>query len=195
MDRKNTDRRVRYTKNALKEALLKLMRRKNLKKITTSELCREADISRNTFYSHYRDPIELFDHILHDFEEQIRTTLYASVQLNDEYGTVLAACRLVQDEPLMGKLILDNITNNKFLSVVLEEIRPTAYQNYREYGITDEHVLGMAFDFVTYGALYAIKDWFDAGCKEEPEIIAHDISDASQAVIETLKKEKHVSIY
>ena len=186
---------TQFTSKAIEESFIRLLNERPLDKITIKDIVDDCGISRNTFYSHYRDPIELFDHILHDFEEQIRTTLYASVQLNDEYGTVLAACRLVQDEPLMGKLILDNITNSKFLSVVLEEIRPTAYQNYREYGITDEHALGMAFDFVAYGALHAIKNWFDAGCKEEPEIIAHDISDASQAVIETLKKEKHVSIY
>ena len=48
MSEKKIDRRVRYTKMVLRESLLELMKTKPVVKITTTELCKHADINRNT---------------------------------------------------------------------------------------------------------------------------------------------------
>ena len=60
-----TDRRVIKTEMALEAALLKLMRGKSIEQITTTELCREAGINRNTFYLHY----ESTDDVLREIQE------------------------------------------------------------------------------------------------------------------------------
>ena len=49
------DHRKRKTKNYLLEALISLMRQKNVHLITVKELCQEAQINRSTFYAHYED--------------------------------------------------------------------------------------------------------------------------------------------
>lgn len=56
---KKEDRRVRYTKLAIRESFLALLSEKPIEKISVTEICKRADINRGTFYSHYADPFDL----------------------------------------------------------------------------------------------------------------------------------------
>lgn len=49
------DRRVRYTKKVLNESLIGFLEQKEITQITVTEICREADINRSTYYVYYRD--------------------------------------------------------------------------------------------------------------------------------------------
>ena len=60
------DRRVRKTKRAAKDTLVRLLGRKNFDQITVTELCDEADISRITFYTHYADKYELAEDLFQE---------------------------------------------------------------------------------------------------------------------------------
>ena len=55
------DRRVRKTKKALRQGLVSLLEKKNLKDVTVRELTDAVDLHRGTFYVHYRDIYELYD--------------------------------------------------------------------------------------------------------------------------------------
>ena len=57
------DRRVKYTKNIIKESFVELLRKKDINKITVSELCEKADINRATFYRYYIDVYDLLEKI------------------------------------------------------------------------------------------------------------------------------------
>ena len=70
-----TDRRVLYTKMFLKESLLELMKEKPVDKITPTELCRKADINRNTFYAHYYSTRDVLEEIETEFSTQIIESL------------------------------------------------------------------------------------------------------------------------
>ena len=56
---KKTDARVRYTKNAIKEAFLSCLEEKPVNQITVKEICERAQLNRATFYAHYRDCYDL----------------------------------------------------------------------------------------------------------------------------------------
>lgn len=57
------DRRIAKTKQALRDAFVRLLGRKNLADITVSELTREANIDRRTFYLHYNNIYDIIDEI------------------------------------------------------------------------------------------------------------------------------------
>ncbi|BCH22913.1 TetR family transcriptional regulator [Mesorhizobium sp. L-8-10] len=49
------DRRVARTRSRLQQALLKLAAEKGYGAVTVEDICREADVGRSTFYTHYPD--------------------------------------------------------------------------------------------------------------------------------------------
>lgn len=51
--------RVTISKRMLKEGLIRCLKRKPLEKITVSELCRDAQVNRTTFYNHYVIPKDI----------------------------------------------------------------------------------------------------------------------------------------
>ncbi len=61
---KKTDLRVVKTKKRIKQVFLELIEKKELKKITVTEIARIAEINKGTFYLHYKDIYELFAEVL-----------------------------------------------------------------------------------------------------------------------------------
>ena len=66
----NLDNRVRYTKMVLQQALLKILQKKHIDKVTIKELCEEAKVNRGTFYLHYSTPNDLLMEIEQQFIDE-----------------------------------------------------------------------------------------------------------------------------
>lgn len=70
------DLRVLKTKQSIHLALIKLLKKKPLTHIKVTELCREANINRGTFYFHYQEVGDVFK----EFYEEIMVDLKESYQ-------------------------------------------------------------------------------------------------------------------
>lgn len=69
------DKRVRRTKKLLRQALAELMREKEFKNITVSDVVRRADINRGTFYVYYRDVYDLREKVENELVDALRGTI------------------------------------------------------------------------------------------------------------------------
>ena len=69
------DRRVTYTKSAIKDALLELMKERNFEKLSISKVCEAAQITRTTFYSHYDTLNQVLDELI---DEAFEVAEYSS---------------------------------------------------------------------------------------------------------------------
>lgn len=69
---KKLDLRIIKTKTALHQALLQLLQKKNLKKISITEICRTANVNRGTFYLHFSDVDDLFTEIFKEIMNNLR---------------------------------------------------------------------------------------------------------------------------
>lgn len=74
----SVDPRVRKTKKWLQEALLSLMLQKPFTKISISEITDQAEVSRPTFYLHYRNKEE----VLEDYLDSMYTIFMIDMQPN-----------------------------------------------------------------------------------------------------------------
>ena len=63
---RKTDRRTTYTINTVKDAMLELLEKEPFDKITVASLCRQAEITRTTFYLHFSDITAVLDELLKD---------------------------------------------------------------------------------------------------------------------------------
>ena len=120
---RKTDRRTIYTKNVIKDALLKLMEKKEFDQITVAALCRQAEITRATFYIHYDNLTVVLNESL---EDALQTTEHESSNLNsnmlkmldfitsqrnlttlEQYDTLLPICQRIANQPKYRVLFLD----------------------------------------------------------------------------------------
>lgn len=60
------DKRIIKTKLALKSAFLQILTKQSFDTVSITELCKNAKISRITFYTHYKDKFALLDDIFND---------------------------------------------------------------------------------------------------------------------------------
>lgn len=118
------DRRALYTKRAIKDALLELLEAQHYEKISVAALCRQAEITRATFYLHYdgMDGVlsELLDEALMVTECRIRQAnlpeRMAAMAKIVESGTpddlrrneqLLGPCQRVADDPKYRAIFQD----------------------------------------------------------------------------------------
>lgn len=69
------DRRTRYTRQTIKDTFLELLKQKNFTKITVTEICKNAEINRGTFYLHYYDIHDVLSDIFNDMTQDMLTTV------------------------------------------------------------------------------------------------------------------------
>lgn len=69
------DRRTRYTRQTIKDTFLELLTQKSFTKITVTEICKNAEINRGTFYLHYYDIHDVLSDIFNDMTQDMLTTV------------------------------------------------------------------------------------------------------------------------
>ncbi|HJC80062.1 TetR/AcrR family transcriptional regulator [[Ruminococcus] torques] len=84
------DKRIVKTKRSLKAAMTEMLGKEDFEHISITELCRKAEISRITFYSHYSDKYALLDDIFNDMQ-RIGTEDYYRRQAENNPSHRLAA--------------------------------------------------------------------------------------------------------
>lgn len=64
--KRKTDRRTIYSRNVIKEALLECLEQDSFERITVAAVCKQAEITRATFYLHYDNLNQVLDLLLED---------------------------------------------------------------------------------------------------------------------------------
>ncbi|MGE7603042.1 TetR/AcrR family transcriptional regulator [Peribacillus sp. NPDC097675] len=63
---KKVDRRIRRTRQSLKDALISLIEEKELSAISITDIVNRSDVNRSTFYAHFRDKEELLTCLINE---------------------------------------------------------------------------------------------------------------------------------
>jgi AcrR family transcriptional regulator len=161
---KAEDKRVRRTKKAVREALLRLMQAKPVARVTAAELCREADVNRNTFYAHYSTP----EDVLAEIEGEFLTGLVDMLESTyAEGGVTLAMCKEIDSNRERWRSMWHGHPEllSRALDVCCE--RTLAHWDDENNAGADEQALFL--QFVTRGASGVVGAWLDDGCRMPPE--------------------------
>ncbi|MGM0215247.1 TetR/AcrR family transcriptional regulator [Enterococcus sp. AZ109] len=164
------NRRTIYTKKMIRQAFLALLSQKELEKITVKEITEAADINRGTFYKYYKDTFDLLQKI----EEEVMNDLLADIQLNsqpmDTWLTTLL--EKIKNRPEIRILVLGN-TKSNFLSPLLEQIKPEAFQQFSQYFPTATQTeMELYLSYFVEGSVGLIIRWL----KDFEELNAHEVS-------------------
>ena len=111
------DRRTRYTRQAIKAAMLRLMEKKPYSRLTVTEICKAAEINRGTFYLHYYDVEDVLDDLLNDaFSET--TSVLDHVLCPNHSSCTYPLCDRIQGSATYRPLFLDDSVAGKIIEKI-----------------------------------------------------------------------------
>ena len=170
MTEKKIDRRVRYTKKAIRESFLDLLEKKPLEKISVTEICKNADINRGTFYSHYSDPFELKESI-----EQELIDVFTEGAKNSPEGrlTSLSALKLLKENKDLCRLFCGpNGDMDAFIKIIMDN-SVSYICSVMEGSMEIPNAHKECLRAMLVSAVSAlIKFWFENNMEDDPALIA-----------------------
>lgn len=172
------DRRVRYTKNVIKETLISLLSEKKINKITVTEVCKIADINRATFYRYYLDIYDLYDHMEQEFLDELKE----ATKVN-HVDTVYTFSEEILDVLLRNKqlvkVLFSSNGNLNFLNEILEISYNKCILKWTEDSISVNEQSEYASVFIFNGALGVVNYWVKNDFDKEISEIAQTIQQLS----------------
>lgn len=172
-------RRTRYTRRAMQDALIELLRNQPLGFITVKALCERADVNRSTFYAHYASIEEL----LHDIEDEtmawVTTALEQLLAQPDSAGiehVIERICQYIAD-------------NRKHLQVLMSPKADIGFQQqllgliYSQRGVGEQLQSSagypaeaqMRMRFAVSGSIGLLQYWLATDLAASPESVSHTI--------------------
>lgn len=182
-----TDARVRYTKMRIREAFFQCLREKPVNRITVKELCEIAEINRATFYTHYNDPFDLFEHLEEECLRDIEQRLAA--QKTGGEGVLPTILRGIQNPDSMAALLASSNGDPGFAS----RITALYHRNFApELAAQLPHLSKeeqqSVYRFLAGGCGSVISQWMEGGMQTSPEEMAERIGKLSKTFVETFKE-------
>ena len=161
------DVRIVKSKESLMSALIVLMGKKKLEELTISEICQEADVNRNTFYSHYSSVRELFEETNGKYME----ALFASAKVFDEPNdstikNLVNVLDKMKEKGNLTKIIFSESNSIKHLNTLLQILFPTSI-------IDNLKIENLSLDechaFLIGGITSLILRWIENDFQESPK--------------------------
>ncbi|MDE7050300.1 MULTISPECIES: TetR/AcrR family transcriptional regulator [Lactobacillus] len=110
---RKTDRRTLYTIKVIKDAFIKLVKEEGYSKITITQICRNADITRSTFYLHFSSITDVLNTVLDDALFLVDENTFNLDNKNYSFDylnkneSLVPACQRVGDTNKYQKLLMD----------------------------------------------------------------------------------------
>lgn len=168
------DQRIILTKRLLKEGLLKLLEKKDISKITVTELCEESSINRATFYRHYQTPRDIITEIRHDLFDNVMAIKQRGRQHNDVLRWLEDMCQYFYENKDLLKVMFRSRSDEEFVSMINE-----MYTQY--FGVIRRSEMVADLDDVELkltaycfagGVYYTLRQWILENNEKTPKEIA-----------------------
>ena len=183
---KKENQRVRLTKALLKEALLRIMAKKELSHVSIKELCEEAGINRSTFYQHYGDQYGLLREIEDELLEKVRAQLEKIDSSAESILYIESLLRSFRSEPELCRILFccneHSAFHDKCFALILDQFTQRVQLKNRE---GDGHFV---LTFLINGALCLIQQWIGEGyqisCEDLARLIYRLCDNATRGILQ-----------
>ncbi len=177
MEKRETDRRVRKTKKALRHAFAVLLAEKSIKDISVKELTELTDIHRGTFYLHYRDIFDLQQQIenemLHELCGIIDGYRPNIKRKETPFPLLLALIRYIADNADICQVLLTKNGDMAFVRKLTDIIKERTNHYWIElFPSQKPEIFGYFSAYVIGGCIGVIQHWLDSGMPLPPEHVA-----------------------
>lgn len=163
------------TKKSIKQALLILLNERDISNITISELAETANVSRKTFYLHYKDIGEILDDIKADLAELFDQSLMKSRVVGFRVRMLNFTSNIVQ-KVKSDEHYYTLIASSSYAKIIFDSLEVKLQQELL-YALDTETKLPMQkkvslVDFMIGGIINTVLKW----AKDESDISTEEMS-------------------
>lgn len=164
--------RISLTKKLLKDALLRLLGEKELRSISITELCRESEINRATFYRHYSVPKDVLFDIENDFINELHAATKHIKAETDAQKYLEHLCLFFYEHSTLVRYFADNDLESN-LELMLSDFFASLLASGDERAAADNPEKSMIINTYLSGGAYSIlRRWIDGDICKSPKEIA-----------------------
>ena len=167
-----TDRRIRYTKQIIKDSLTELLRTTPVEQITVKALCEKADINRATFYNHYETLSALMEEMEYEtyknFIDLLKIAVFDESFVSQLVTTILTH---LKENPNARELFLSKTTAGKGLLRIMDELQQENVIPILNLSNSGQIKAQWTLTFVSSGIREVLRQWFAGDQKDEALLI------------------------
>lgn len=180
------------TKKNIKNSLIKLMQEKGFENLTVSDIARDSNINRGTFYLHYIDKYDLLEKLEAEIINELKLILLSNInsQVSSEalglipYDAILAALYYVKGDFDFVYALASDGGHPSFIQMVksilneliTSHINQSTNLHFTKKQLPDDY----AKEILLSSVVSIIILWIKKGAIESPEDIATMITKAKQ---------------
>ncbi|MFB6466764.1 TetR/AcrR family transcriptional regulator C-terminal domain-containing protein [Cytobacillus sp. Hz8] len=162
---------AKMTETAIANAMKKLMKVKPFSDISVNDIIKECDVSRKTFYYHFRDKYDVINWI---FNTDVVDSILESTTLNNWADGSLKLCRYIYENRTYYTNVVNIVGQNSFIEYLknltrlqVEKLSTQACGHLK----IDKDDKDFMIEFF-YNAFVAVfTTWIKSGMKDTPELI------------------------
>ncbi len=163
------NRRKKASCEKIQKAFIELLQTRDLSKISVSDLCKESNLNRSTFYANYVDIYDLADKIIKNLEQDLQRVYAQEWQSHTHSYDYKKLFSHIKDNQLFYKTFFKLDYDNSYKSSFYA---PEILKQHHGYNHLDYHM-----EFFKSGITAIIKKWLYSGCKESPEEMTQILRD------------------
>lgn len=167
--------RVAISKRLLKDGVMRLLTKKHIDDISVSELCKESQINRTTFYRHYQSPHDVLMDIELDLVKEFCEipTPFDNVEYLRKH--VARMCHFLYDNKEIVKLFISNNMDRDFTDIfqnLADDFLGSRTIVYKGHS-ADENTIRLMSTFFASGGYALIRQWLMEEIPKTPDEIAN----------------------
>lgn len=162
--------RVMLTKRLLKEGLLRLLKKKEMSKITVCELCQESGINRATFYRHYQVPQDVLRELERELVAEIRKMVRRPDTLDEARAYFLELFTYMYERAELLKVMIRSDSmedfNQLLLGIYMDILEKSDFSFVKEL---DQDSIRLLSSYFCGGGYFLMRCWLTEDISKTPE--------------------------
>ncbi|MEM7335332.1 MAG: TetR/AcrR family transcriptional regulator [Chloroflexota bacterium] len=177
MTNKKTNRYALLSRSLLQEALLQLMKEKNYSKISVTDIVKQAELSRPTFYAHFETKDDLLMSYVDDLLEEIYGMILKYPLQEQVHESMPFPPNNLFKAWLKRKEIFEQVRLADIDYLILKKIRDHHYEIFSEQWPSsplsnlNPKLIGYCINYMAGSVAMFLLHWMDEGMPYDPVIM------------------------
>ncbi|QHZ47119.1 TetR/AcrR family transcriptional regulator [Bacillus sp. NSP9.1] len=179
----NVDRRIKRTSKCLRDAFIQLLKEKDVHSITIQEIADKADLTRATFYLHYKNKhdfiLQSMEGMLNELIEQVKPVPSTADRLHPP-PSFLRLFEFIHKHAEYFEVMLGDRGLPQFRSRLMKIVQKRIYEEFISSIAESEKQLvipqDLLIDYITSAHIGVISSWLESGMKFSPVYMAKQLT-------------------